>query len=159
MSSFSTIYSFARKYGLRYFVTQEQYDQLTFYFEPENLALSILERDLPHYYLTILGFRLSRLYWRKPWEKIDKIDNNFKYDKMNNEELHVGQALNIGDYPNDVKTYKDYLSELRRRFKLREVFREKAQDLLHSELMRRNMLGSDITWVGVHIRRGDYKVK
>ena len=74
------MYSFARKFGLRYFVTEEQYEQLTYYFEPESLALSVLERDLPHYFLTVLGYKLSRLGWITPWARINAVDNNYYYD-------------------------------------------------------------------------------
>ena len=51
-----------------------------------------------------------------------------------------------------------YLADIRARLKPRARFRERAEDLLQAELMRRNMVGADITWVGVHNRRGDYKV-
>ena len=148
MSSFATMYSFSRKYGLRYFVTQEQYNQLNYYFESETLAVAVLEQDLPHY--------LS-LYWENSWDKTDNI--NFNYQKLHTDKkLHNGRALNIGDYPNEVQTYAKYLPDLRRRFHLRQRFKDRAQDLLHSELVKRNMIGSNITWVGVHNRRGDYKV-
>ena len=160
MSSLATMYSFARKYGLRNFVTKEQYNQLTYYFEPESLAVAVLEHDLPHYYITMFGYKFSRLYWEKPWDRIDNIDNNFNYHKMHaDKKLHTGKVLNIGDFPNEVQTYAKYLPDLRKRFNLRQRFKERAQDILHAELMRRNMMGSDITWVGVHNRRGDYKVK
>ena len=76
------MYSFARKFGLRYFVTEAQYEQLTYYFEPESLALSVLERDLPHYYITLLGYKLSRLAWLTPWDRIDHVDNNYNYNKI-----------------------------------------------------------------------------
>merc|ERR1719350_2492413 len=36
MSSLATMYSFARKYGLHPVVTQEQYEQLEFYFDIEK---------------------------------------------------------------------------------------------------------------------------
>ena len=54
MSSFATMYSFAKKHGLRYFVTPEQADQLSYYFEPEQLSLNVIDKILPWY---------NRLYW------------------------------------------------------------------------------------------------
>ena len=158
MSSVATMFSFAKKFGFRYFVTQDQFDQLSYYFKPESLGLSVMEHSLPHYHLTILGHTYSRLHWDKPWDSIDDIDNNYDYKKIDDEDLHTGRALNVGDFPNDVKRYREYLAVLRERFTLQDRFRERAQDLLQSELMRRNMAGSDITWVGVHNRRGDYGV-
>ena len=152
------MYSFAKMYGLKYFVSQEQYNQLTYYFKPETMALSVVEHDLPHYYTTIFGRVVSRLYWEKPWQRIDQVDNNFHYNLLDNKELHTGMALDIGDFPNDIQHYAPYLSDLRQRFTLKERFTERAEDLLQSELMSRNMMGSDITWVGVHNRRGDYGV-
>ena len=157
MSSFATMYGFARKFGLRYFVTVEQYEQLTYYFEPETLALSVLERDLPHYYTSLLGTKWSRLPWETPWEKINEIDNNFKYDNVRDEKLHTGKAINIGDFPNEVQHFAEYLPDLRRRFTLKERFRKRAEESLQSELLHRGVGQSDVTWVGVHNRRGDYR--
>ena len=82
-----------RKFRLRYFVTEEQYEQLTYYFEPESLSLSVLERDLPQYSLSFLGREFSRLYWETPWERINAIDNNFKYDKVSDARLHRGNTI------------------------------------------------------------------
>ena len=158
MSSFATMYSFARKHGLRYFVTQEQADQLSYYFEPEQLSLNVIDRSLPQYYLSLLGLQISRLYWETPWERVDDVDNNFDYSRIDERELHRGRALNMGDYPNKVRDMLPYLADIRARLKPRARFRERAEDLLQAELMRRNMAGADITWVGVHNRRGDYKV-
>ena len=150
------MYSFARKYGLRYFVTEAQYEQLTYYFEPESLALSVLERDLPHYFLTLLGFKLSRLAWLTPWSRIDHIDNNFNYDKISDTGLHTGRAINIGDFPNEVRHFAPFLPDIRAKFRLRERFRSRAAASLAVELSHRNIGWSEVTWVGVHNRRGDY---
>ena len=150
------MYSFARKYGLRYFVTEAQYEQLTYYFEPESLALSVLERDLPHYFLTLLGFKLSRLAWLTPWSRIDHIDNNFNYDQISDTGLHTGRAINIGDFPNEVRHFAPYLPDIRAKFRLRERFRSRAAASLAVELSHRNIGWSEGTWVGVHNRRGDY---
>ena len=157
MSSLATMYSLARKFGLRYFVTEEQYEQLTYYFEPETLSLSVLERDLPHYYFSFFGTKFARLYWETPWEKINAIDNNFKYDKVSDTRLHRGKTINIGDFPNEVQHYAEFLPDLRRRFRLKERFRRRAENSLLEELDRRGVGGSEVTWVGVHNRRGDYK--
>ena len=157
MSSLATMYSFARKFGLRYFVTEEQYEQLTYYFEPESLSLSVLERDLPHYYVTLLGYKLSRLAWVTPWDRIDNIDNNFNYDKISDTGLHTGQAINIGDFPNEVQHFAQYLPDIRGKFRLRERFRSRAARRLEVELSHRSVGWAEVTWVGVHNRRGDYR--
>ena len=135
------MYSFARKFGLDYVVTEDQYQQLTYYFEPESLVLSVLERDLG-------------LAWVSPWDKIDEIDNN--YDKISDKDLHTGLAINVGDYPNEVKHFAPYLPDLREMFRLRERFRSRAAASLAVELSHRNIGWSEVTWVGVHNRRGDY---
>ena len=157
MSSFATMYSFAKKHGLRYFVTPEQADQLSYYFEPEQLSLNVIDKSLPQYYLSLFGFKLSRLYWEIPWLNLDHVDNNFDYSRMEDVKLHRGRAINIGDYPNQVRDMVPHLPDIRARFRLRARFRERAEDLLQAELRRRNMAGADITWVGVHNRRSDYK--
>ena len=137
MSSLATMYSFARKFGLDYVVTEDQYQQLTYYFEPESLVLSVLERDLG-------------LAWVSPWDKIDEIDNN--YDKISDKDLHTGLAINVGDYPNEVKHFAPYLPDIREMFRLRERFRSRAAASLAVELSHRNIGWSEVTWVGVHNR-------
>ena len=148
MSSLATIYSLARMFDLRYFVTSEQAELLSYYFEPETLRLSVLERDLP------LNYSLDRLHWETPWEKLDGIDNNFKYDKAEDVRLHKGAALNVGEYPNDVRHFLPFLPELRQMFTLRRRFRRRAEKSLQAELSMR--AADNVTWVGVHNRRGDY---
>ena len=157
MSSFATMYSFAKKHGFRYFVTPEQADQLSYYFEPEQLSLNVIDQSLPDYYLSVFGLTLSRLYWESPWDKLDNVDNNFDYSRMEDTELHNGRAINIGDYPNQVRDIVPHLPDIRSKFRFRARFRERAEDLLQAELMKRNMAGAEITWVGVHNRRTDYQ--
>ena len=141
MSSFATMYSFAKKHGASYFVTPEQADQLSYYFEPEQLSLNVIDKSLPWY---------NWLYWESPWDKLDNVDNNFDYSRMEEEELHKGRAINIGDYPNQIRDMVPHLPDIRARFRFRARFRERAEDLLQAELTRRNMAGAEITWVGVH---------
>ena len=43
MSSIATMYSFSRQFGLKYYVTQEQYDLLTYYFQPSTLDLAVVD--------------------------------------------------------------------------------------------------------------------
>ena len=142
------MYSFSRKFGLSYYVTEDQHEQLTYYFEPERLGLSVLERDL--------GDALPRLKWIKPWDRIDYVDDNFNYDKISDKELHRGRAIDIGDYPNEVQHFAQYLPDIRRMFRLRERFRSRAAKTLEVELTHRNIDWTEVTWVGVHNRRGDY---
>ena len=121
MSSFATMYSFAKKHGLRYFVTQEQADQLSYYFEPEQLSLNVIDKSLPWY---------NRLYWEFPWDKLDNV--NFDYSRMEEEELHKGRAINIGDYPNQIRDMVPHLQDIRAMFSFRARFRERAEDLLQA---------------------------
>ena len=43
MSSIATMYSFSRQFGLKYYVTQDQYDLLTYYFQPSTLDLAVVD--------------------------------------------------------------------------------------------------------------------
>ena len=138
-------------------MTQEQADQLNYYFEPKQLSLNVIDKSLTQYHLSIFGFKLSRLYWESPWVTLSQVDNDFDYSRMEDKKLHKGRAINIGDYPNQVRDMIPYLPDIRAMFRFRARFRERAEDLLQAELRRRNMVGADITWVGVHNRRSDYK--
>ena len=146
MSSFATMYSFAKKHCLRYFVTTEQAYQLSYYFEPEQLSLNVIDKSLPLY---------KQLYWESPWDKMDNVDNN--YSRMEEKELHKGRAINIGDYPNHIPDMVPHLSDIRAMFRFQARFRKRAEDLLQAEIRSRNMTGPEITWVGIHNRRTDYK--
>jgi len=156
MSSLATMYSFARRHGLHPVVTEEQFGQLEFYFEIKNLALTVLERDLRQFYVSIFGFKFSRIWWEVPWTAIDSVENNFNYSEIAKHEHSRGKALNIGNYPNEIKYYKDFLPELRERIVLKERFVRKAEQKMKEELERRRTVNSNVTWVGIHNRRGDY---
>ena len=60
MSSIATMYSFSRQFGLKYYVTQEQYDLLTYYFQPSTLDLVVVDVALAN--LSTLGVYLSKIY-------------------------------------------------------------------------------------------------
>ena len=156
MSSLATMYSFARKYGMQPIVTEEQYQQLEFYFESNELGLSVLEKDLHQFHVNILGFKISRIWWEVPWNSIDSVANNFNYSEIANPEYHKGKALNIGKYPNEIRFYKDYLPELKMKLRLKDRFVNMAEQKLRAELLKRNTVSSNVTWVGIHNRRGDY---
>ena len=146
MSSYATMYSFGRKYGLHFFSTQEQADLLSYYFEPGHLSLRVIDKR--QYY---------RLYWESPWDNVDHVDNNFNYSRIADPELHRGRAINIGNYPNEVHDMVPYLPDIRAKFRFQARFRKRAENLLRAEALRRNMMEAEITWVGVHVRRTDYK--
>ena len=127
ISSLATMYSFARKYSLHPVVTDEQFGQLEFYFEIKNLPLTVLERDLRQFYVSIFGFKFSRIWWEVPWTAIDSVENNFNYSEIAKAEHSKGKALNIGNYPNEIKHYKDFLPELKERLVLKERFVRRAK--------------------------------
>ena len=56
MSSIATMYSFSRQFGLKYYVTQDQYDLLTYYFQPSTLDLAVVDVALAN--LSSLGVDL-----------------------------------------------------------------------------------------------------
>ena len=150
ISSLASLYSLARRHGLRFYVTEEQQRILGFYFQ---LELPVLERDLPAYQLTLFGRSFSRLAWRRPWHTVDDIDNNFNYSALaRRPELHHGLALDAGHYPNEVAAYTAYLPQLRRLLVLRPRFVSRAQAVLAGERARRGLEGQNVTWVGVHVR-------
>eukprot|EP00092_Neocalanus_flemingeri_P034291 GFUD01037291.1.p1 GENE.GFUD01037291.1~~GFUD01037291.1.p1 ORF type:complete len:422 (-),score=59.72 GFUD01037291.1:46-1311(-) len=156
MSSLATMYSFSRKYGMRPFVTEDQFHQLNYYFESEKLGLSLIEKDLPQYHVNILGFKISRIWWELPWNSIDNVASNFNYSEIAKPHFHKGKAIDIGNYPNEIRFYKDFLPELKEKFTLKERFVEKAERKLRDELLKRKIVSSNVTWVGIHNRRGDY---
>ena len=113
LSSVATLYSFARRFGLRMLVTREQHEQLAYYFQPDTLGLVTVETALaPHMVSLPLGLRLSRVRWETPWAAIDHVDNNYNYARMEEPSLHTGRFLNMGDFPNEVeletKVAEDY---------------------------------------------------
>ena len=156
MSSFATMYSFGRKYGYRFFVTQEQADLLLYYFQPEHLSLNVIEES--QYYRDIMGRKTSLLKWESPWQPQGfPWDVNCSYSKIADPNLQKGRAIDLGDYPNAVQDMVPYLPDIRAKFRLQARFRERAENLLRAEAVRRNMMEAEITWVGVHVRRTDYK--
>ena len=59
MSSIATMYSFSRQFGLKYYVTQDQYDLLTYYFQPSTLDLAVVDVALAN--LSSLGVDLFKI--------------------------------------------------------------------------------------------------
>ena len=101
MSSIATMYSFSRQFGLKYYVTQDQYDLLTYYFQPSTLDLAVVDVALAN--LSSLGVDLlkifqhsqcrvmllyyymlgiSHLHWEKPWLPLGGKDMQFNYQRM-----------------------------------------------------------------------------
>ena len=101
MSSIATMYSFSRQFGLKYYVTQDQYDLLTYYFQPSTLDLAVVDVALAN--LSSLGVDLlkifqhsqcrvmllyyymlgiSHLHWEKPWLPLEGKDMQFNYQRM-----------------------------------------------------------------------------
>ena len=172
MSSIATMYSFSRQFGLKYYVTQDQYDLLTYYFQPSTLDLAVVDVALAN--LSSLGVDLlkifqhsqcrvmllyyymlgiSHLHWEKPWLPLEGKDMQFNYQRMEEPSLHTGRLLNMGDYPNEVRYYAPFLPAIRSMFTFRPRFPARAQTQLRGELARRGLASEEVTWVGVHNRR------
>jgi len=158
LSSLATMISFSDQYGMKAVVTKSQETQLSFYFDPERLGLQVLEEEYEPFFTSILGWSLCRLRWITPWSKVSDVDNHFNYSAIHRKHLHTGHAINMGEYPNVIESFKPLLPLLRQRFQLRSSFREVAQARLHGALRRRGLQAqsTQVTWVGVHNRRGDY---
>jgi len=158
LSSLASMISFSEQYGMKAVVTRYQATHLSFYFEPEKLGLQVLEEEYASFFTTVLGWSLCRLRWITPWSQVSDVDNHFNYSAAGQKHLHTGHAINMGEYPNVVESFKPLLPLLQQRFSLRPKFREVAQMRLHAALRRRGLLErrSEVTWVGVHNRRGDY---
>jgi hypothetical protein len=72
-----------------------------------------------------------------------------------------GQTIDIGLYPNDVQLYSKYLKELRQVLKFRPEFSNFAWSKLRKVRQRywtqRKGSYDELVYVGVHVRRKDYK--
>ena len=84
------------------------------------------------------------------------MDNHYNYSQLSSPSLHRGLALDMGDYPNLVSSYAPHLASLRELLQPRQQFRAVAQARLRGVLQRRGLGAAEVTWVGVHNRRGDY---
>ena len=60
MSSIATMYSFSRQFGLKYYVTRDQYDLLTYYFQPSTLDLAVVDVALAN--ISTLGVDLFKIF-------------------------------------------------------------------------------------------------
>jgi len=158
LSSLASMISFSEQYGMKAVVTRSQATHLSFYFEPERLDLQVLEEEYASFFITVLGWSLCRLRWITPWSQVSHVDNHFNYSVAKEKHLHTGHAINMGEYPNVVESFKPLLPLLRQRFSLRAKFKDVAQLRLHAALRRRGLMeqASEVSWVGVHNRRGDY---
>jgi hypothetical protein len=69
-----------------------------------------------------------------------------------------GLPINIGDFPNQIKSYKKYLKSLKSIFKFKPHFRESAEKkLIEAKRVHEAKRSRETsTFVGVHIRRTDY---
>ena len=84
---------------------------------------------------------------------MNEVENHFDYSRADQQSLHTGQAINMGDYPNVVKmnttsgshlncdlfaqveSYQPFLPLLRQRLRLRPKFRDTAQVMVMEALL------------------------
>jgi len=158
MSSFASLYAFSKLYSFKQLATKKQGDMLRFYFgQSIKDDIRIAEVELYDYTIKLFGWRLYRIVWDRPWTALNSIDGNFNYSFISNVQLKTGLAIDGGEFPNEVKSFLQFLPELRLRFVPQERFLRSAHGKLDAlRAGRNNQDWLKTQFVGVHIRRGDY---
>ncbi|TRY63275.1 hypothetical protein TCAL_04656 [Tigriopus californicus] len=168
MSSLATIIAFSQRLNITPFVTQEQAEMLWEYFD--DLDLHVLEDEMPNY---------QDYRWINPFRLIDEHIWNFDYSILfspdgSGASLLLGQTIEVGHYPNEVHMFRAITPSLQSVFRLKDRYVLNAQrnlELARSEFLEKRttfhgnseeLEGSviikpeDISFVSIHIRRGDY---
>jgi hypothetical protein len=73
--------------------------------------------------------------------------------------MHLtGTLMDVGEYPNEIFQYKEYLPQLRNIFKPKQNFRDIAQAKLKQISAKHfgKIPEPKVTFVSVHVRRSDY---
>ena len=85
-------------------------------------------------------------------------DNFYDYSDIDNPKYLYGHALNIGDYPNQIKSFNKFIQSLRSIFTFKPHFREIARKkLTEARKIHESKESRKVSsFVGVHIRRTDY---
>eukprot|EP00088_Acartia_fossae_P051445 TRINITY_DN5778_c0_g1_i5.p1 TRINITY_DN5778_c0_g1~~TRINITY_DN5778_c0_g1_i5.p1 ORF type:complete len:361 (-),score=37.89 TRINITY_DN5778_c0_g1_i5:655-1737(-) len=160
LSAFATIFAYSQQYGYTHVMLAAQAKMLNYYFEPkEALSIEILETsDLC---VDVFGRSAQcRGIWQLPWTEVRfQNDRFYNYSNVDDQSLFYGHALNIGEYPNQIKSFYKFLPALQSIFSFRPRFQQHAQAKLHEAAnFHQDALGvRPSVFVGVHIRRTDYQ--
>lgn len=166
MSSVATLIAFSQKFNVVPFVTREQAELLWGYFE--DMDLNVLEDEMPNY---------QAYKWKNPFRLIDEKILNYDYSILFSPEgskYLFGQTIDVGQYPNEVHLFKEISPSLKSVFRMKDRFVLNARrnlELSRTEFLEKRktfqrnseeLEGShvckfeDISFVSIHIRRGDY---
>uniref|UniRef100_F6VTF1 L-Fucosyltransferase n=2 Tax=Monodelphis domestica TaxID=13616 RepID=F6VTF1_MONDO len=127
MGEYATLYALAKLNGHRAYISPEMHQQLAPIF---RITLPVLPASVAQH-----------IHWR----------NYPLHDWMSEEYRHIhGEYVHFTGYPCSWTFYHHLREEIRREFTLHDYVRNEAQAYLH------RIQKSPATFVGVHVRRGDY---
>lgn len=135
ISTFASLFIFHKMYGFTPYLHQHQLDLLSRYFQ--NNTFDLYRENIP--------------------KNFDKIQLEYKFDKLKNISLNVYNrlAINIGNYPHSLDLYREHLAEINQQLKLRKEYKDEANEILFE--IAKNYTGSNLTFIGIHVRRADYQ--
>ncbi|XP_063293074.1 galactoside alpha-(1,2)-fucosyltransferase 2-like [Pelobates fuscus] len=129
MGEYATLYALAKANGRQPFILPEMHSYLAPIFK---ITLPVLHQDA----VNLISFKE---YWIHDW--------------MSEEYKHVDETfLKFTGYPCSWTFYHHLRDDIRREFTIHDHLKKEANQVL------RGMKGSrtDVTYIGVHVRRGDY---
>lgn len=132
ISTFAILLVFHKIYGFTPHMNKQQIKLLSRYFD--NVNFTIFKEKIP--------------------KDLVKIELEYEFDKLRNSSYNTGYAINIGKYPHSLTLYNHHLSEINRELKLKKKYVDEARRILSTIASKHS--GSNITFIGVHVRRDDY---
>ncbi|XP_064099377.1 galactoside alpha-(1,2)-fucosyltransferase 2-like [Macrobrachium nipponense] len=152
LCSYATALTFAGRFNATVAVTEEIFRKVSKVLSPLHLTLPVIANSLitDAYEMGVL-VNVSPDYLND--DMVSHLLPTIKkavhqYELTHDELLYV-----LEGYPNRMKMLADYHSKIRQNFQILEHLRKKASLFLQSVRASR---GSDVTFIGFHIRRGDY---
>ncbi|XP_040183470.1 galactoside alpha-(1,2)-fucosyltransferase 2-like [Rana temporaria] len=129
MGEYASLYSLARMNGRQAYILPEMHNQLARLFK---IKLPVLHRDVA-----------NRVKWR----------NYGLHDWMSDEYRHIeGEYVHLGGYPCSFTFYHHIKDEIFREFTFHDFIKEESYAYLNNARGDRK----NVTFVGIHVRRGDY---
>ncbi|XP_066984725.1 galactoside alpha-(1,2)-fucosyltransferase 2-like [Macrobrachium rosenbergii] len=152
LCSYATALTFAGRFNATVAVTEEIFRKVSKVMSPLHLTLPVIANSL-----ITDAYDMGVLVSVSPdYLNDDMVSHLLPTIKkaVHQYELTRDQLLYVLEgYPNRMKMLADYHSKIRQNFQIHEHLRNKASLFLQSVRASR---GSDVTFVGFHIRRGDY---
>ncbi|XP_056398435.1 galactoside alpha-(1,2)-fucosyltransferase 2-like isoform X2 [Hyla sarda] len=129
MGQYATLYALAKMNGHKAYIVPDMYNQLSKIFK---IRLPVLHQDV-----------MNRIQWRH-YGLQDWMSDEYRYIE--------GEYVNLVGYPCSFTFYHHIRDEILREFTFHDFIKEESNAYL--EKIRGNK--KNITFVGVHVRRGDY---